>query len=491
MFKSSGKFRPAKHLPLKTLISLLLFLLTMSMFFGCRGRGASTIDASTSSQDSGPTDDSTIADSSQTSCGDRVCSDTETSTNCPEDCDDCNNFPDEGCCDGNLLFWCDEDTLRTEDCDGTGCGWSLDEARYICGETGEDPSFANPRSCGCNEIKIDTRPRVYNGTHDPTAVCLTDGQILAIGALAEREGEGYTNFCTATLIADNVVLTAAHCVVDFWGNGNRNPDDVFFVVGLDVESPVHVFTVSDLYAHPSYDWEARHDIGLVVLQDSAKQTLPEIEPIPINTSPLEESFIGEIVQNVGYGATHDDENNTRRWWTEEPVTDLAPGDFEVYGNNWSSVCYGDSGGPSLYAFGGKRLSVVGTVSWGDPSCMEYDYFARVDDNTEFIVSHTNEWNICDEIDEIGVCNGLVAQWCEDNQLYQECCENGCSTNAAGKQRCIYEAPPCGDIDEKGTCEGDKLIWCKEGTLTQRFCNVCGNQTCGFINDTVGYGCIEE
>ena len=320
---------------------------------------------------------------------------------------------------------------------------------------------------------------------------MTPGQILAVGALATQEGMGYSNFCTATLISDDLVLTAAHCVSDAWGSGTRDPDEVFFVVGVDVNTPVHVFSVSALHKHPSYEWEADHDVGLVVLDEPAPQVVPEIQPIPINTDALPGEFVGEVVQNVGYGATHDDDLNTRRWWTEEPVTDLAAGEFTVYGNGWSSVCYGDSGGPSLYAFDDQKLRIVGTVSWGDPSCMDYDHFARVDDNTSFIAGFLDGWDPCATLGETGACLGDVAQWCENGELHQQCCEEVCGVDGNGNHRCLSSAAPCGDIDELGACREDELVWCRDGQLVRRFCNVCGGQTCGWVDETTGHACVDR
>ncbi len=461
-----------------------MLLTTFPLIHGCINRGVPIPrDNDASTTDGGKIDNGF--------CGDGICSTSETVNTCPEDCRPCSGLPDVGCCDGNTVFWCDGSTLRHEHCGQEGCGWSPVSKRYACGETGEDTAGGNQRSCGCELTKFSITPRIYNGTPDPTAVCLTPGQILAIGALAEREGDHYSNFCTASLISDRTVLTAAHCILDFWGQPAFDPEDIFFVVGVDVKTPVHVFSVSELHAHPNYDWSAPHDIGVLLLHDHAPSVLPEIEPLPVNATALNPGFWGEIVQNVGYGATHDDNLNTRRWWTEQPVTNIRPGEFQVYGNGWSSVCHGDSGGPSLYAFEKTKLSIVGTVSWGDPSCMDYDHFARVDYNIVFLNSFMEDWDACYGLDETGACSGATARWCEDGNLHQECCKDDCGADLNGNQRCLEPVDSCADIDEKGTCLGDKLVWCKNNRIAHRFCNVCGDQVCGWVDDTIGYGCIDR
>ncbi len=446
---------------------------------GCGGHGAGvTIDASF--QDAMP-------DHSEKSCGDGVCRLDETAESCAQDCASCDGLSAEGCCDGDKRYWCERGTIRSEDCADLGCGWDAD--RYRCGGTGADPSGDVPRSCGCDESKSKTRTYIYHGKAEPDSVCLTEGQKLAIGALGEPDGmDSYTNYCTATLVGPSVVLTAAHCVESPWG-GLRDPSEVVFLVGADLVHPDAVFDVAQLVSHSGYQGEADHDLGLVVLKQSALVTLPDIEPLAVNRTDLTAAFVGETVQNVGYGSTETDENNTRRWWTSEVVTEVLSGEYVVYGQHWSSVCYGDSGGPSLYAFGGDVVAVTGTVSWGDPSCMDYDHFCRVDANwADFLEPYLGNRDACGDLDEEGRCEGNVARWCRDGQIHQRCCESQCGRDLAGRYRCIDA--DCGGIDEKGVCVGSQLYWCSDGVIHRRACNVCGGGGCGWVDDTVGYDCLD-
>jgi hypothetical protein len=201
--------------------------------------------------------------------------------------------------------------------------------------------------------------------------------------------------------------------------------------------------------------------------------------------------VDEMVQNVGYGVTQDDLYNTRRWWTAEVVTEVAASEFTVFGSGWSSVCNGDSGGPSIYAFGGLAVKIVGTVSWGDPSCVDYDHFCRMDANTSFLDPFFAGFDPCQGLTFQGRCVGDVAQWCEAGEIRQECCTDGCDLNSSDHYRCGDEPPGCGSIDAQGMCRENELIWCDNGTVRRRMCHLCGAGRCEWVNDTVGYDCVSD
>jgi V8-like Glu-specific endopeptidase len=426
-----------------------------------------------------------------TGCGDGVCADAETAAGCPADCAPCGPLAPQGCCDGETLYRCDGGTLRVTPCGALSCGWSGSEAGYACGYTDEDPTGLYPRSCGCDLVKADTSPRVYHGTESPTAVCLSDGQILAVGALVWESGGRTSEFCTGTLVSPTVVHTAAHCLVDH-GHTLVDPSTIFFAVGDDIAAPVHVFAISSVAVNPLYDRSVTYDMGVAVLAESSLDVLPSARPLPLNRAPLDPSLVGQIVQNVGYGATHITWDNTLRWWTAEEVVDLVPEEFAVYGNHWSSVCFGDSGGPSLYAFGGQAVAVIGTVSYGDASCIDYDHFSRADVNAPFLDTFIAGWDPCDGIDPVaGACEGNVRFWCEGGLLRQTCCPEACGPDATGVMSCISSEEACGGVSPLGECRGDELAWCDDGELKRRLCNVCGGGRCAWVDDASGYDCVYD
>ena len=73
------------------------------------------------------TPESCPADCGTGECGDNVCGPDETFGSCPEDCQSCDGLSETGCCDGDTLYRCEDDTLRAVQCGAEGCGWTDSE----------------------------------------------------------------------------------------------------------------------------------------------------------------------------------------------------------------------------------------------------------------------------------------------------------------------------------------------------------------------------
>jgi agmatine/peptidylarginine deiminase len=68
--------------------------------------------------------------------------------------DACNGVTYEGCCDGAVVTWCENNEIQTVDCandpqsPGPACGWSTDGYYWCVDAVSSDPSGDFPRSCG-------------------------------------------------------------------------------------------------------------------------------------------------------------------------------------------------------------------------------------------------------------------------------------------------------------------------------------------------------
>jgi hypothetical protein len=186
-----------------------------------------------------------------------------------------------------------------------------------------------------------------------------------------------TPLCTGTLIAADVVMTAGHCTLDFFGGGAT---EYFFSFSLDVSAfgmttidlPPDTYPVRELKAHPSFDYNTEptpglgdwHDVGIAFLAVEVPGVTPEIVADSIDGTAM---VIGSVLNIAGYGQTDPQnqafgvKNHAVSRINEIGGFEMQVGDF----NGSPQKCHGDSGGPSYMTFNDGRLPaqrVVGITS---------------------------------------------------------------------------------------------------------------------------------
>jgi hypothetical protein len=206
---------------------------------------------------------------------------------------------------------------------------------------------------------------VIGGTSD------TSNHYANVGALQLQVGSNWFDFCSGTLVREDVVLTAAHCV-DFLveeGPDGFGPDDLR--ISFDPEGDAPYATVDHIIVHP--DWftapacigNSKHrclappaeDIALVFLDGP----VAGITPAPIaDAGYLDElDLASETFTVVGYGTdafitgsaaspkaiTVFDGVRSYREVTAIPARDAFPDRFL---KTTAGVCFGDSGGPLFH-----------------------------------------------------------------------------------------------------------------------------------------------
>lgn len=275
-----------------------------------------------------------------------------------------------------------------------------------------------------------------------------------IVAMLEQSQENYYDpvldyRCTGTLIAPNVVISAAHCEgkVDYVQIGRYNL--------LELESSYETFKIKQSFMHPSNLVQGLQslplDIALYVLDGNSSAAT-----IALNRN-FSLPYPDETLAVIGYGKTNVSDKLFSPIPRQAEVQYIAISDCQSrYVNetigisticalgNGMDACEGDSGGPLIqkgYTIDGSTDILMGTVSWGYICASPFypGVYARISSGIEWI--------------DDTVCNGLSPSSCTGGILMATTLSSTANTPQDGRSA----ATPLTNKTEKGISESTIIL----------------------------------
>jgi hypothetical protein len=301
---------------------------------------------------------------------------------------------------------------------------------------------------------------IVNGQRAPRVVPMTTGEQAAVGWLFPWGAQDAV-YCTGTLIAPGVVLTAAHCV-------NEAPEGVVgFGTGMMPAAPDAMSGVLRHAIHPTAD------LALLALES----TPATATPIAPNDDPLSDRLVGVEVEVAGYGDTRTPDL-TGRFFAVVAISGVDREYVTVDGRGVEGLCSGDSGGPVLAVNAEGRVVVFGVEHGGEISCVGRDQLTRTDVYAEWIAAETEALQTgCAGLDYAGRCDGAVAVWCDDGGRAQrlDCAAEGRVCGFVDDATGFYckSGAPCPELPAGGVCDGSTRLGCADGAVVREDCGLRG------------------
>jgi secreted trypsin-like serine protease len=217
-----------------------------------------------------------------------------------------------------------------------------------------------------------------------------------VGSMVLRiPGEGVFQWCSGTLIASNVFLTASHCTAPVDSYLEAYPGSEMLVTFDPTISESSTFYTGTWHTNPAFltatGADDPGDIAVIVLDQS-----PGITPATLPTAGLLDQLKASHVLKdtlftaVGYGTVRDTIrtgfagilDNVDRNRVDQEFLSLTGAWLTLSMNSATGnggTCYGDSGGPHFVHLNGVETTIVAAVTvTGDAPCKATDKTYRTD-----------------------------------------------------------------------------------------------------------------
>uniref|UniRef100_W5MF31 Prothrombin n=1 Tax=Lepisosteus oculatus TaxID=7918 RepID=W5MF31_LEPOC len=321
--------------------------------------------------------------------------------------------------DGDLEGpWCfvDKPRIAFEYCDIPLCDEPLhefqDDQEKISGRTvsaGSYKTFFNPNSFGQGEADCGIRPMFERvNKQDATEKELTESYIasrIVKGVEAEQGSAPWQVMlyrknpqellCGASLLSDQWILTAAHCILYPPWDKNFTANDIIVRLGKHSRAKFEkgqekIVALDKIIVHPRYDWKVNlnRDIALLHMRNPVSFS-DRIAPICLPTKEVAKTlmFAGFKGRVTGWGNLFEtwssspsslpstlqqihlpivDQDTCRASTTIRITDNMFCAGFKPEDSKRGDACEGDSGGPFVMKNpDDQRWYQIGIVSWGE------------------------------------------------------------------------------------------------------------------------------
>ncbi|MGE0086996.1 MAG: serine protease [Desulfococcaceae bacterium] len=276
----------------------------------------------------------------------------------------------------------------------------------------------------CVPAHAESLPRIVGGTEVSPAFKYT-WMVGLINAGVSSDFDGH--FCGGSLISSDLVLTAAHCIVDDAGQVMNHTDIEVLVGAHDLNNPSENqgirerIRVSAILKHENYDSATTdNDIALLRLSKSVNTSLAPVRLIDNQSLAV----TGSLAKAIGWGNTSSTDEEKFLPLLQEvdvPVVSQATCASAMssinnitdnmlcagYSQGGKDSCKGDSGGP-LVIFDTDHWEQAGIVSWGAALCAqpdEYGVYTKVYNYLDWINANTVS-GLADVIGILKVLSGI-------------------------------------------------------------------------------------
>lgn len=210
-----------------------------------------------------------------------------------------------------------------------------------------------------------------------------------VGAIVARKAhpDGSWAYCTGTLIAPTVFLTAAHC-----GKPGQKSARVTFA---DRYRPGATYYTGRYVPDPRFkDESALHDMAVVLFD----KPIPGVKPAQLPPEGMLDRLKAEgklqksVFTPVGYGSLNPTKKKKDGPRFHYPDTrNQATISYKKLSRRWldlslkadgdGSTCFGDSGGPNFLGGSESHLLIATSISGADDACRGTNYDYRLDTPT--------------------------------------------------------------------------------------------------------------